>query len=209
MQSLNFTEIAYDPKLLDSWKAGNYRWFRDSNAPESIRTVLIEKAARRQGTTPTRRFFGEAVVAAELGHKQGWYGSFKWVTARGYLEQTRSSDQPHQREYRRALHKYIGEDGIRELQHKAARLTKNADVKPVLPDLWFVDGKTLQFVEAKLRRDRLNDGQLAGFAVLACSGFLRVPAIITAGSPSEVARCHSSYGVVRLHTVPGLLAHVV
>ena len=60
---------------LRAWRERDYSLVKDCAEP--LKRTLSERAANRPG----RRFFGEAYVAATVPHQDGWYGSFKWLTA--------------------------------------------------------------------------------------------------------------------------------
>jgi hypothetical protein len=171
MRPLHFTTLEYDPALEEHWRSGRYGWFQGSAASPFLKRVLVKKArtwraaALRKGSKPTRRFFGEAFVSSRLEHEKGWFGSFKFLTARNWAV------TPHGVELRAALRQHVGDALIAELRSNAARIVKKTGFKPVVPDLWFVKGTALHFVEAKLPGDDLSDEQIAGFAVFAaCSG---------------------------------------
>ena len=166
MRSLTLTPIAYDPELLTQWKKGDYSLLDRSKASPSIQKVLKLKAQKRPG----RRFFGEAVVAAEVQHKAGWYSSFKWLTADCWLEENGTQSSAFRTDFASALAKHITRPVLQTMRKKADRLKRRLDGRiPAPPDLWLITGRTHRFIEVKLPRDRVSDRQLAGFAILATS----------------------------------------
>ena len=73
--------LAYPESLLEAWKLGDYTMLTHSNASDYIKKILTFKAKNRTG----RRFFGEAYIASRIEMKEGWYNSFKWLTADKWL----------------------------------------------------------------------------------------------------------------------------
>lgn len=63
--------------MLEAWKTGDYSMLTHSNASDYIKEILIFKAKTRHD----RQFFGEAYIASRIEMKEGWYNSFKWLTA--------------------------------------------------------------------------------------------------------------------------------
>jgi hypothetical protein len=137
MRRLHFTTLEYDPALEEQWRSGQYGWFERSAASPFLKEVLIKKArtwhaaARSKNAKPTRRFFGEAYVSLKFAHEDGWFDSFKFLTARNWATKS------HGAKLRAALHQHVGAPVIAQLRRNATRIVKKTDLKPVVPDLWF------------------------------------------------------------------------
>jgi len=172
MPSLQLKDEFYPPILLERWKKGDHSFFRQSNASDFIKEILVRKAKVRPG----KRFFGEAYIASIFGMTEGWYNSYKWLTQGKWI--TGNGLKPEfEKPFHRALLKHFEEDTLRELQEKSNFLFKNYKNhffqcgiynKPVAPDLWLVasDG-THVFLESKLPDDCIKASQLAGLALIA------------------------------------------
>jgi hypothetical protein len=108
-----------------------------------------------------RRFFGEAFVAAHIGHEAGWYGSFKWLTS---LPSSRRS--PFAAEYGAALMEAFPH--VAAIHSSALALRRRLEGKePVPPDLWLCVNGEHRFIEVKLPGDPIKPTQIAGLAAIA------------------------------------------
>lgn len=141
-----------------------------SKACTYLKEILGGKVSRRKGGT--RRFFGEAFVATQIDHDEGYYGSFQWLTNPMFLGDRafrHGPTQDFQKQYRRALqHHFPGQ--LEGLQSNAERIERRVGVKPAAPDLWLIDSSgNHRFIEVKLPKDEVSDNQLAGLAVIAAS----------------------------------------
>jgi hypothetical protein len=136
MHPLRLIPIPYPPDQLHAWKRGSYKWFRDSEASDLIKTILLAKVRRwrrsrlERGKRPDRRFFGEAFVAATQKHRHGWYGSQKWMTNRDWLVDVHSKDTARERQLREALHRHFTQRTLAIVQERAARLAHEFGVTP-------------------------------------------------------------------------------
>jgi len=161
----------YSAVPFQRWKDGHYDVLADIRISQFIRDILKEKATRRRESrlrkgykSGDRRFFGEAYIASQIPHEQGWYGSFKWLTSSASAT---GASNAHSREFGAALGKYFGHRSA-ELHQTARRLCDLPDCrKPVPPDLWLISGGKHRFIESKLRGDIVRPSQLAGLAVIA------------------------------------------
>ena len=107
--------MAYPDYLLERWKNGDYSMLTRSNASDYIKEILVHKA----NTRPGRRFFGEAYIASRIDMVQGWYNSFKWLTADKWI--TGNGLEPRfEKSFHVALMQNIGKDLLYNLQAKAA-----------------------------------------------------------------------------------------
>ena len=110
-------------------------------ASKALLGLLKNKAGRK--AKKTTRFFGEAYIANTTRHREGHYGSFKWLTNVRFLGEQPFSAAPS-RGSRQALHKHFGVTRLRRLQqtvrqlHRARHKVLN-DKLPTAPDLWLVD----------------------------------------------------------------------
>jgi hypothetical protein len=168
MLHLNQSSGSYPAGLLQAWTDGEYKMLTSSSASNYLKEILPEKASKRIGT---RRFFGEAFVAANLRHEHGWYGSFKWLMTSKWLHECKVPER--QRLYREALRRYFGREQLEEVQSRARSLHRKRGKtlkgkKPVPPDLWVVDAEgNHEFIEVKLPGDSMKPHQLAGLAIIA------------------------------------------
>ncbi len=123
-----------------------------------IRRILEEKVRNRKRIG--RRFFGEAFVATNIAHEQGWYGSFKWLTSWPIRSGSYAG------EYRAALSGTF--PFVIDLPTKAFELSRLLEGKnPVPPDLWLVVNGEHRFIEVKMPGDVLRPTQVAGLALIA------------------------------------------
>jgi hypothetical protein len=106
MNTVNVISRPYRESDLQHWRDGRYGMLKgsDSYASPFIRDILIAKAKRRPG----RRFFGEAFVAAHERQREGWYGSFKWLTSAKWADAMPLSDR-FESEFQKALRDYFPE----------------------------------------------------------------------------------------------------
>jgi hypothetical protein len=163
--------MPYPDYLLEAWKYGDYSMLTRSNASEYIKKILVHKAKIRPG----KRFFGEAYIASRIDMKEGWYNSFKWLTANKWV--TGKGLEPiFEKPFHAALMHHIGKELLYDLQAKSASFyngykEKNLEgqqhKKPVAPDLWVIDenGRFI-FIESKLPGDSINSHQIAGLALI-------------------------------------------
>lgn len=196
MTGITFRTIDYDPADLEAWKSGRYQILKRSRASQFIKGILCEKARHRRagrlasGKEGDRRFFGEAAVAAhpDFAHREGWYGSFKWLSAPVWREPGKSSSPSYRGDFQAALHAHVHNlDAVQSHEARLRLLLKGKHA--VAPDLWLFDGRKHRFIEVKLRGDCVRDPQLAGLALIA--GCLRatppvsveVVALVPRGSP--------------------------
>jgi hypothetical protein len=128
---------------------------------ELLRRILCDKAEARPG----RRFLGYAYVAAREFHDEGWYGSFKWLTAPKWSGEQKLPDS-YQEAFRDALQRHF--PTLREFQRICVAATGNqTEQKPVGPDLWLTTPDRHRFIEVKLPGDHLARHQLVGLALIA------------------------------------------
>ena len=163
--------MPYPESLLEDWKAGNHSMLMQSNASDYIKNILTTKAKIRQG----RRFFGEAYIASKIEMKEGWYNSFKWLTADKWLI-GESLESEFEKPFHEALMKHIGANVLSKLQAKANEFFNNHKEKfmhegkykkPVAPDLWLIDKDgSFRFIESKLPGDTIAAHQIAGLALI-------------------------------------------
>ncbi len=169
--------LSYPESLLEAWKSGEYSMLTMSNASDYIKDILIFKSKRRPG----RRFFGEAYIASRIEMKEGWYNSFKWLTADKWLSGD-DLDVKFEKLFYNELMKNFGVDVLSRLQqnsnrfynsHKERFMNGKQFQKPVAPDLWLIDREgTFKFIESKLPGDTIGFHQIAGLALI--SKYLRV-----------------------------------
>jgi len=166
---LEIKSFEYSKSLLDKWKRGDYSFLSSSKASDYIKDILIFKARNKPG----RRFFGEAYIASTLGYDtiDGWYNSFKWLTADKWLS-GKNLEPRFEKPFYSALHERIGTVIMQKLQRSAKEYYwKYKDSlehkRPVAPDLWVVDknGEFL-FIESKMEGDYIRPHQLAGLALI-------------------------------------------
>lgn len=97
-----------------------------------------------------------------IGHEQGWYGSFKWLTSPRYLDGRGLTG--YAAEFARALRAHFEDLG--RFQQRARRLGQALGAKPVAPDLWLIVDGRHRFIEVKLPGDSVSARQLAGMALI-------------------------------------------
>ena len=163
--------MPYPDYLLERWKQGDYSMLTRSNASDYIKEILVHKAETRPG----KRFFGEAYIASRIDMVQGWYNSFKWLTADKWI--TGNGLEPRfEKPFHVALMQNIGKDLLYNLQAKAAAFYNEYKEKyegegqhkrPVAPDLWVIykNGNFI-FIESKLPGDSIKPHQIAGMALI-------------------------------------------
>jgi len=179
---MNETELKnefspYPEALLEAWKTGDYSMLINSNASDYIKEILIFKSKTRPGG----RFFGEAYIASRIEMKEGWYNSFKWLTADKWLSGD-GLDSKFEKPFYNALMEHIGADVLSSLQeksnnfynrHKERFMDGKKYKKPVAPDLWLIDKeRNFRFIESELPGDTVGSHQIAGLALI--SRYLRV-----------------------------------
>jgi hypothetical protein len=163
--------LSYPESLLEAWKLGDYSILTHSNASDYIKEILTFKAKTRIG----RRFFGEAYTASKIEMNEGWYNSFKWLTADKWISGHRLEPK-FEKPFHNALMKHIGPDIIKRLQkntidfynrHKEKFMDGDRYKKPVAPDLWLIDKEGgFKFIESKLPGDTISPHQIAGLALI-------------------------------------------
>ncbi len=163
--------MPYPDYLLERWKNGDYSMLTRSNASNYIKEILVHKAKTRPG----KRFFGEAYIASRIDMVQGWYNSFKWLTADKWV--TGDGLEPRfEKPFHVALMQHIGKELLYNLQAKAAAfyneykekcMEGGQHKKPVAPDLWVIDKNgNFIFIESKLPGDSIKPHQIAGMALI-------------------------------------------
>jgi hypothetical protein len=170
MLNLVISQLTYEQHLLDAWEAGNCDMLKSSRACEHIKDIIDLKVQRRSGTW----FFGEALVATAYEHEVGFYGSFKWLTNRRFVDGQpfpNGDTQKYQEAIREALWKHFGIEQLKAIQRATADLYGRhsallRNMEPVPPDLWLIDGKRHRFIEVKLPGDWIKPHQLAGLALI-------------------------------------------
>ena len=161
----------YPEVLLDAWVKGDYTMLINSNASEFIKGIIVSKVAKRKG----KRFFGEAYIASTAEMVDGWYNSFKWMSANKWIT-GKGLKNTYEQTFQKALMKYIGKDLLSDLQshtkalfenHKEKFFLDGVYKKPVAPDLWLIDKDgRFSFIESKLSDDSVGYHQIAGLALL-------------------------------------------
>jgi hypothetical protein len=174
--------LPYPESLLKAWRSGDYSMLTQSNASDYIKDILIFKSKTRQG----RRFFGEAYIASRIEMEEGWYNSFKWLTADKWLSGDGLKTK-FEKPFHDALMKHIGADVLTRLQenaiglyniHKQRLINGEKYKKPVAPDLWLIDKEgNFRFIESKLPGDTIGAHQIAGLALI--GKYLKLSAPIT------------------------------
>lgn len=163
----------YEATQRTAWEKGDRSIVnaRTSKVPPYIRDVLLAKAEQRP-----KRFFGEALVASRTGMKDGWYSSYKWLTADKWVTSA-GLKEGFEVKFYEALDKHLGLPLVERIQS----MVRATDKKLVAPDLWMIlrDG-THRFVEVKLEKDRLSHEQTYGLKVIQ-------HALTEAGLPVHVA----------------------
>lgn len=161
MGNLRIDTLTFDEKLRETWVDDDFAFLRNSKASPSIKSVLSKKARVRPN-----RFFGEAYVATQIDHDDGWYCPFKWLTSASWCEANANEDQSASADFRAALAKHFPD--LRDFQNRVAEFVRLSGVeKPVGPDLWLIADNVHRFIEVKLAGDTLKPRQLAGLALLA------------------------------------------
>ena len=163
LNPLNLVKInkPYPESFLERWRAGDYSMLTNSQASEYIKKIIVHKAKNRPG----RRFFGEAYIASNMEMVEGWYTSYKWLTAPKWIV-GEGLKPGFEKSFYLALMKYIGKDCLISLQEEATKLVRKYK-KPVAPDLWIIDNDgCFNFIESKLPDDFIGKHQLAGLALI-------------------------------------------
>lgn len=163
---LKIIRMTYDRRLELQWKR-SCKMLLSSPASDYLKEIICKKVSRRG--KGTRRFFGEAYVAAHIPHCEGYYSSFKWLTNSIYLEDKAFPVQSFQFKFRSALQRFFRDD-LEELQKNAAKVMYKTGIKPAAPDLWLVEERGIhRFIEVKLPKDEVSLQQIAGLSVIATS----------------------------------------
>jgi len=155
-----------------AWIRGEYDLLTGSRASSYLRRVLPKKSEKRRKRRATDRFFGEAYVSAQVTHKFGYYGSFRWLTNSHFLSRPPAADESltDREELHKALWDHFGEAELTALHEKGRRVAEGTGEKPAPPDLWLIDeAENHRFIEVKLPGDSIRLCQLAGLAVIAAS----------------------------------------
>jgi hypothetical protein len=157
---LHIQPLEFPEAELHEWEQGtSYKALTRLPASSFVKHILEEKLCNR--SNPSRRFFGEAFVAAHLNGETGWYGSFKWLTS----WPTRPASR-YGAEYRAALKKCF--PSVSSISSIAFALCEHLDgKKPVPPDLWLIIDGQHHFIEVKLPGDAIRPTQIAGLALIA------------------------------------------
>ncbi|MFC1580068.1 hypothetical protein ACFL4N_04080 [Thermodesulfobacteriota bacterium] len=168
---LEHKSLPYPEVLLGKWKKGDFSFLIESKASDYIKSILTKKA----GARPGRRFFGEAFIVTNVDAVEGWYNSFKWLTGKKWIT-GRGLERQFEKPFYDALMKYVGRDGLKNLQKHSLRFfEKHMDHfkvgqvfrKPVAPDLWLIDKNgDFLFIESKLPGDTISPHQLVGLALI-------------------------------------------
>lgn len=167
--ALRIVSMTYPRRLEEQWRQ-SCEMLKASNACQYLKDILVEKVSRRSGGT--RRFFGEAYVATQVDHVDGYYGSFQWLRSSKFVGERpfrTGPTQAFQTEYRAALQRHFPGE-LEHLQRNAAVIELKTGTRPSAPDLWLIgaDGSH-RFIEVKLPNDTVSLGQLAGLAVIGSS----------------------------------------
>ena len=176
--------LSYPESLLDAWKSGDHSMLINSNASDYIKDILIFKSKARSG----RRFFGEAYIASKLEMKEGWYNSFKWLTADKWLS-GEGLESKFEKPFYDALMEHVGADILSGLQKSSINFYNNQKEKlvdgkkykkPVAPDLWLIDKEgRFRFIESKLPGDTIGAHQIAGLALIKKYLSINVPVSVS------------------------------
>lgn len=160
MSTLRVETLTFTDPERQRWRAGHDDMLLDSAASPFLKRVLTKKHAVRP-----KRFFGEAFVASDMPHDEGYYSPFKWLTSSSWAnpDEIGSEDAV---EFKKALAKHFPK--LDQFQAKAAGFARAFGwAKPVAPDLWLVVNGDHQFIEVKLAKDELAEHQFAGLALIA------------------------------------------
>ncbi|MFZ0132572.1 MAG: hypothetical protein WAK95_08505 [Desulfobacterales bacterium] len=167
--SLKIIQMTYPRELELAWRQ-SCEMLNSSQACQYLKDILCGKASRRRAGT--RRFFGEAYVATQVPHVEGYYGSFKWLTNLIFLGNKpfpSCPTQAFQLQYRSALHRHFREN-LERLQQNASKFKLKAGIKPATPDLWLLGAAgNHRFIEVKLPKDEVGLSQIAGLSLIASS----------------------------------------
>lgn len=188
---LEIIRMTYERKLEMAWKQ-SCEMLVSSQASNYLKNIISVKASRR--CAGTRRFFGEAYVATQVPHCEGYYSSFKWLTNSMFLGNRVFPAGPMQLfqfEFRSALHRHFRDD-LEHLQRNAAKVKSRTGIKPAAPDLWLVDeAGNHRFIEVKLPNDEVSLNQIAGLSVIVSSlGQKNVSVEIFELSPDRESEFH-------------------
>lgn len=167
---LHMTSMIYPEQAELDWHRSCAMLTDSQVACDYLKKILQGKVSRRG--KPTRRFFGEAYVATQIPHTEGYYASFQWLRSPQFLT-TRpfrpGPTQTFQEQYRAALRRHF-KNQLEVLQRNASAIHEEAGVMPSAPDLWLIEPSGRhRFIEVKLPTDDVNYGQLAGLAAIAAS----------------------------------------
>jgi hypothetical protein len=155
----------YPKSLLKAWERGDYSFLLKSRASAYIKNILVCKAKKRPG----RRFFGEAYIASKIEMRDGYYCSFKWLTASKWITGD-CLDSVREGSFHQGLMKYLGPETVLNLQKKAMTYSKGTgreSTKPVEPDLLLIaKNGEIRFIESKMPWDTIRPSQLAGLKLI-------------------------------------------
>jgi hypothetical protein len=167
--TLKIVRMIYPIESAANWNK-SCELLTSSRACDYLKNILSGKVSRR--AKGTRRFFGEAYVATQISHGEGYYGSFQWLTNPTFLGDRTFPEGPtqeFQQQYRHALHLHF-QGQLERLQENARALEQGIGIRPAAPDLWLIDlSGNHRFIEVKLPHDEVSDNQLAGLVVIAAS----------------------------------------
>jgi len=157
--------MSFPLEFLKRWRNGDYSLLTSANIPSYIKQIVVQKAKVRPG----RRFFGEAFAAVSMSKeiKDGFYSSYKWMTAEKWIT-GKSLKSEFEKSFYDGLHKYIGTENIKEIQKRSDkyRVSHNGN-KPVASDLILIGNNgRLLFLEIKLPGDTIRPNQIPGLAIL-------------------------------------------
>ena len=162
------TSMSYSTVYLRDWCRKDCRMLLSSAASESLKAILVGKAGRRKAG---RRFFGEAYAAAHIEHRDGYYGSFKWLTNPRYADDRpfpKGLTERFKHALRTALWDHFGIEQLERLHRRAKAVEKATGIRPVAPDLWLIDREgNHRFIEVKLPGDRIRPQQIQGMRLIA------------------------------------------
>lgn len=158
--------MAYTPGELEKWKSG------DPGLLDGLPDYLREFMMLKSRTRPGRRFFGEAWVLGKLACKaeRPWFNSFKWLTARRWIDGKLGEGQKVERLFYEDLVECLGRGRLKLAQERAMDYCRrNPDrAKPVPPDVVLLNKKPgkSSLIEVKLPGGSIHDGQLEGLSII-------------------------------------------
>jgi hypothetical protein len=170
MPNLIVSNWDYDSTTLAAWVARRRNAFSFPTRSAEFARLLKRKARGRSAKSP--RFFGEALVASKIPHREAYYSSAKWLTNRRFAGDRKLTDKEHER-LRQALHRHFTKARIQKLQQTVEALRESSQNEldgksPAAPDLWLIDRRGHhRFIEVKLPGDSVARHQFAGMAAIA------------------------------------------